>query len=541
MGRALADRFASVHPSIRDQALRFGKDAAADIGWMLARGTEIVLQQGYMRGQPWNPPDELDERTAQRISEQAATQFDLLLRRYAEEAKGLLAPRPSPDLDTVLIPQLQDRLLQFLLQRCRPGGDLHACIADPAGDDAGHFDATPHPRHHAVVRTGRAVDDLYRLGVVIDDSDTYTSAKDKLYWFCESDPWMKFEFDSRMVATLADSEDSAGADLIAAIDGFLFAPCRLDGKTPVELLLERQVNMPEQQRRRLTRWIDEPYEGIFHIKSARSPEIVTTDLHTMKTVTLEATRPEGLRSARPGHVVFTRVVPWEDKWFLSGAQDVRGPVPDNAIPELRTALLSAGVPKRADPDGRILKKSLEAQGEQYDEWVKLFGADEICFDSGQACEDAMHKFHHHMSHIWINPRTGMTPYDSFRQRYKSTPPKVEFNLPEDLLTHPDIGSIFDRIHGQVFLPDYRAFLSAFETEKPSIHQLTILRDYLVTNLGPYWLFARIAARAPIAFERTMRTVLRDETFKIEDLDRWMRKLKPVEVRRGIQPSLVVLE
>jgi len=180
----------------------------------------------------------------------AARCFDPLLRKYVWDARGLYAGRPHSDLAR-LIPALADGLKDFLAARCLGGGDLADCSAEPVAD-AGHYfpDALPPPLPFA--SSGTPSLDVQRLGLAIGDDDDGGEIKRTLVHLVRDDPWLHAEWHAFVQSSLQDrSDQEAIGEAMAmdrATDCFIFRATRLDGKTPINVLMERQPGMSDRQR-----------------------------------------------------------------------------------------------------------------------------------------------------------------------------------------------------------------------------------------------------------------------------------------------------
>lgn len=288
------------------------------VGWMLAKGFEIFISRNWpdglcenLRKKLW----QLDEASAEAIAENVTTQcFDPLLRKYVEDKRDIYLGRPHRDL-CKLTADFNEALKYFLVTKCVPGGDHHRCLTDPLADCKQYLYNNSRPAD-PVSSSGDPITDVYRLGLTIHDEDDGGDIKWKLVHFVRNDPWLFAEWRYFVQQQLDENKNkNQPEDITSAIDtatdDFIFRATHLDGKTPIQLFIERQKDMSSQQKQRLLRWDTETFYGIFIVKSVELPFVNAADLAYDKNYRLTATKPEALRSLKPDDLLFSRIMPWD--------------------------------------------------------------------------------------------------------------------------------------------------------------------------------------------------------------------------------------
>jgi hypothetical protein len=470
--------------------------------------------------------------------------FDPLLRKFAEDVEDVILPRPDPDLDR-LTARLESRLQEFLQARCTPGAALHPCLAQPLGPPPTGF-----PNHRLPAdpahSTGRISADVLALAPTIRDGDELHEVKRKLIAFARNDPWLAEEF----YVYLLDHTDSDAfnppdpVEAYRATDDFLFRATSLAGRTPVELLVDRQPDMPQRQREHLLRWDRENFVGIFHVRKVNRPFLLAEELTGGGEYRLLVTREEALGSMRRDDLIQSRVVPWDDHWVLSGIQEVMGSADERGVAEFKERIRKTPGARRRNPDDPKVTQAFEVQAEQHRAWVALFGSDEVSFPTGRELQEAFVRFYRHWGQELRDPKTGLTRAEEYERRHNRPAPDVSKGLlPEELLDAEDVGVINDPYHGMTILTGYSAFRTAFESAAPPTRQqLDAVLGYLREPSVDYAVFLRARDKYPQRLEQLLRLALRDESFSLDrDLDALLRKYKGQQMRKPRLPDITLVD
>jgi len=519
---------------------------------MLARGFEIFISRNWAAGfcegleeKLW----QLDEASAEQIAERTASQcFDPLLRKYVEDTRDIYPGWPHGDLSK-LTTDLGEVLRTFFISRCSLGGDLYKSLLNPLADHNRYFPNNGKSADPAS-SCGDPIRDVYRLGLTIHDEDDGADMKRKLAHFVRNDPWLFAEWMSFVQQQLDSSErkkriSSRPSAVDDATDEFIFRATHLDGKTPIQLFLERQKDMRDQQKKRLLRWDTETFYGIFIVRGVELPFVNAADLASDKSYRLKATKPEALRSLKSGDLLFSRVTPWDDHWLLSGIQQrFEGAGKDkNLVSELRREAIYTPSYRHVDNDDPRIREGFKIQEAQYQAWIALFGQEELLFEDGLKLGAAVNRFHRYWTDEMVLPDSGLTRAQSYRQTHGHAPPEPRFPLPDYLLEAKDTAAVFDRRYGLAFYVGYGLFRSAFEDQGPlTPEQIRRVWDYLIDESTDYWLFQRMRDRYPARTEYVFRQALKNEQFRLDrDFDAVLRKFKGESMRRPVRPMITVID
>lgn len=524
----------------------FGADDAELAGWVLAKGFDVLVSQGWPRAEGadvvdfWPLTADASVRVAGRAAEQC---FEPLLRKYVWDSRGMYAGKPHRDLPP-LIDALSEGLSGFLTERCLPGGNLAGCLAKPGADAGGYFPAESE-RGARVVPSGVPRRDMQVLALTVADQDDGGEIKRKLVHLVRDDPWLFAEWRSFVQQEQRErGKPAAGKAPMAidrATDDFIFRATRLDGMTPIQLLLDRQPDMADRQRQRLLRWDAEVFLGAFHVREINPPHVKALDVEADREVLLEAMKGEALRDLRPGDLLLSRAVPWDGHWLLSGVQQRYQQFTADRVREMKATLRRKPLRRRFDIGEPRVARAFAIQEQQHQAWLALFGRDEILCADGLELGAALHRFYRSWSEATV-PGTGLSRMEVFRQEHGREPPDQKFPLPEDLLKSRDVAAIFDRKHGLSFFVGYRAFLSAFESHGiPSAEQVDRVWGYLSDESVEYWVFQRMAERYPDRAETVLRAATRDSTFLLRDLDVLLRRFKGEAMMQPVRPMISMVD
>lgn len=548
----LSNRYRQISDELSTETFQFASEDLTTVGWMLAKGFEIFAAPNWpagccedLKGELW----QVDEASAERIAECTASQcFDPILRKYVEDTRDIYPGRPHGDL-TKLTMALREALGSFLISRCSSGGNLYKCLTNPLADDNRYFPDNgklPDPSSGC----GDPLRDIYRLGLMIHDEDDGSDMKRTLAHFVRTDPWLFAEWKSYVGEQLDESKrkrhaSSQSVAIDEATDEFIFRATHLDGKTPIQLFLERQKDMCDQQRQRMLRWDTQTFSGIFLVRNVELPFVNATDLASDKSYRLKATKPEALRPLKSDDLLFSRITPWDDHWLLSGIQQrFEGAGKDqDLLSDLKRDARFRPSYRYIDNDDPRIREGFKLQEAQYQAWIALFGQEELLFEDGLKLGAAVNRFHRYWTHEMVLPDSGLTRAQSYQQTHGHAPPEVKFPLPDHLLKAKDAAAVFDRRHGLAFYVGYGLFRSAFEDQGPlTPEQVRRVWNYLTDRSTDFWLFQRMRDRYPEHTQYVFRQVLKDEQFRLDrDFDLILGKFKGESVRRPVRPMITVID
>lgn len=548
----LSDRCRQIRDNLSTDTFWFNNEESTTVGWMLARGFEILISRNWAAGfcegleeKLW----QLDEASAEQIAECTASQcFDPLLHKYVEDTRDIYPGWPHGDLSK-LTTDLGGVLRTFFISRCSRGGDLYKCLMNPLADHNRYFPNNGESADPAS-SCGDPIRDVYRLGLTIHDEDDGADIKRKLAHFVRNDPWLFAEWMSFVQQQLGKPKrkeqiNNKSLAVDEATDEFIFRATHLAGKTPIELFIERQKDISDRQKQRLLRWDTETFYGIFIVRDVELPFVNATDLESDKSYRLKATKPEALRSLKSGDLLFSRVTPWDDYWLLSGIQQqFEGAGKDqNLVSELRREAIYTPSYRHVDNNAPRIQEGFKVQEAQYQAWIALFGQEELLFEDGLKLGAAVNRFHRYWRDEMILPDSGLTRAQLYQQSHGHSPPELKFPLPDYLIEAKDTAAVFDRRHGLAFYVGYRLFRSAFNDQgQLTQEQIQRVWDYLTDESTDYWLFQRMRDQYPERTQYVFRQVLKNKQFRLDrDFDVVLRKFKGESMRRPVRPMITVID
>jgi hypothetical protein len=552
LAEVISNRCRHLRTDLLTDTFRFNDRESVTVGWILARGFEILVSQDWpvaLDRRLHQKLCHLDESSAKAISECAAQRcFDPLLRKYVEDTRDMYPGRPHDDL-AKLTTNLGQALQLFLVSRCSADGKLHECLVNPLGDDNGYFPNNGKPMDPDS-SCAEPLGDIRRLALSIHDQDDGGDVKGKLVHFVRNDPWLFAEWMSFVQQQSAKPERRKRSQgrhhaVDEATDEFIFRATHLDGKTPIQLFLERQKDMSNRQAQRLRRWETETFYGMFLVQAVERPFVHASDLASEDRYRLTATKPGALASFGPGDLICSRITPWDDYWLFSGIQQCfRGAGKDrNLVSELKREAKYRPMVGHTDPDDPRIQEGFKIQQQQYQAWIDVFGQEEILFEDGLELAAAINRFDRYWTDEMIVPDSGLTRAQLYQQRHGHEPPGPTFSLPEALLEAKDTAAVFDRRHGLAFYWGYGLFRSAFEGQgQLTTEQARRIWEYLTNESIDYWLFQRMRDQFPERTQDVLRQTLRDDQFRVDhDFDAVLRKFKGEAMRRPVRPMVTVVD
>lgn len=534
LGLALAERCRQVCVSLSDKRLRFKGEEPGILGRTLGQGFGVLMSRNWPDEAAEGPMEfwPMNEATAEAAGGRVRRScLEPLLRKYMLDHGGLYYPRLNPSVQR-LAKELSEAVREFLLARCSEGGDLADALVEPLGPTGEYFPDNVLPADPAR-STGDVRQDLYELSVTIRAGDDAGVLKDKVLAFCREDPWIGQELWVALQEQLDDPglvEDFGRGEApeMYIADNFVFSATQLEGKTPIEVLLERQPDMDARQRERLERWDREAFQGMFLVEAMEGDFLEAEDLQTGQRLRVTGRKVEQIRRAEVGGVLRARVVPWEDHWLLSGAQVYWPAVDERDVQYMREDLRRQPHWRPAGMEDPGLAEARRVQQEMYETWVGLFGTDELVFAEGQGLRVALERFERH----WIGQAAASQSWS-----------EVKIGLPEEASEALDVGLIMDGQAGLMFHRGYGAFRDVFEGAGPlREYEADILWEYLLEEAISVRMFQRMAQRYPERMQEALRDLLTEDDFLLErDFERLLRTFKGEEMRRPSLPRNVVEE
>lgn len=324
---------------------------------------------------------------------------------------------------------------------------------------------------------------------------------------------------------------------LALVDWFVLEAELPDHRTVLSHFLEEAENEVDVQ---LAEQWNLVIHGIFHVRSLISDQHYEL-MNLVNDVTYRvASPPDTQLGLEKGEYLAARLISFQDHHVFTGVIDRLPTRKKNEIYEM-VAELTQQHPAMAFVDNpERIELAYRIQNEEHQDFVTFFGDDEIVL-SGAEIEERMKEFYHYRYFQKKQLESGSTIAKIFQDRYHQPPLPPHFEFLDDLQKEPDIGVIYDRTEGLVFLLRYGRFLEIFQREDfkriPRFKQMVCayLEDPHVSSLP----FKRMAERYPEQAVEVFKAVLKRKRFNLaSDLPTLIRRYKPMEQLRRLTPSTI---
>lgn len=285
-------------------------------------------------------------------------------------------------------------------------------------------------------------------------------------------------------------------------------------------------------------------QGIFQVRQVLAGnyfELFNLVNEVSYTVAGNPDTPLGLEK---GEYIAARILPLQDYHIFAGVID-RLPTRKKTELYQLVAEIQLQNPRMAFIDNQErIAQAYQIQAEEYHDFIAFFGADEIIL-SGRELPEKMREFYRYRYFQKRNHDNGATIARIFQEKYHQLPPSPHFDFLPELEKQPDIGVIYDKTEGMVFLLQYGKFKEIFrrrDFKRIKTWQQTVLgylEDPAISSLP----FKRMAREFPENTQKVFQALLNKPTFSLpEDLNALIAHYKPMEqithLTPGIIPSLV---
>ena len=318
-----------------------------------------------------------------------------------------------------------------------------------------------------------------------------------------------------------------------AFQDWFVLQCRLEsGGTVIERFIEEHQNIISDDVRQLVVGWEQVIEGLFEIKDIagscwRMKNLINErEYRVYPTVDMDGFR------VNAGDFFAARIVPAQGFHIFSGAASL---IESDGSDERRAAVYQTAAeiqmehPERAFQDNQEkLQKSLQATREQYEDFVKYFGSDEV-FGTGKEIMQNYQNFFDYRIYEKKNPDTGLTPAQSYADDTGKVyqPPQVQ--LPKNIIRSPDVGMLCDPVEGISFLIDYRKFIDVFEYPEQQLGRgdaEDLVLSYLESDTISDVPFRRVAQKFADNFKQVISYYGNQEEFLSCRIDDLMLEFKP---------------
>lgn len=282
------------------------------------------------------------------------------------------------------------------------------------------------------------------------------------------------------------------------------------GEGVIEQYIDSHDGLSEKDEEMLLEWTNS-INSIFEIKSVKQNLITLKDLDNEDTFAIATIGNLKDHPFKKGAFMAARILPLDEQFIFAGSQFL--------LPDKESAMEALTIRRTFEALGD--EEGLdEAQQEQREAFIELFGKDEISIDAKQL-PATIGRFQRYLFLERKDPESGKTAAELFEEEFgrelkiPELPP-----VPNELAATNEVTIICDEFEGMLILPEYQKFRLIFECknrDKEVPDWKDLVWNYIKEPTLPIVAFERIAEERPKQMEKVMREVLEDKTFSIEHL------------------------
>jgi hypothetical protein len=253
-----------------------------------------------------------------------------------------------------------------------------------------------------------------------------------------------------------------------------------------------------------------------------------------------ASNPNSPLALEKGEFIAAKILPFQDHHLFVGMIDR---LPTRKKNELYTLVAEIQLhnPRMAFIDNKDrIEQAYRIQLDEYQDFVSFFGSDEVIL-SGTELPEKMREFYHYRYFQKRSQETGATIARAFQEKYHQLPPSPSFDFLPDLETQTDLGLIYDKTEGMVFLVQYGKFREIFSRSdfKKIKHWRQTIQGYLEDPAVSSLPFKRMAQEFPENTQAVFNALLKRKQFSFDaDLPFLMKHYKPMEVMTHLTPAII---
>lgn len=279
--------------------------------------------------------------------------------------------------------------------------------------------------------------------------------------------------------------------------------------------------------------------GVFHVRQA----LAKNHFELMNLVNDVPYRvagdPQQPLELSKGEYIVARLLPHQDYHIFTGIIDRVPTRKKNEIYEL-VAEIQLQNPKMAFIDNaERIEIAYRIQEEELEDFITFFGDDEIVL-RGRQLEGRLKEFYHYRF-FQKKQQEGNTIAKVFQDKYHQAPLPPQFDFFDELKEAEDIGVIYDKTEGMVFLLQYGLFHEIFRREdfKAVEHYRQIVLGYLEDPNISSLPFRRMVQKYPDNAVEVFKAVFKRKRFSLEkDMPKMIRRYKPMEQLTHLTPSAI---
>jgi len=341
------------------------------------------------------------------------------------------------------------------------------------------------------------------------------------------------DFEAALQAQFGKRKRPKAEDEWIAFQDWFVLQCRLDsGGTVIECFIEEHQNIISDDVRQLVVGWQQVIEGLFEIKDNPGSYLHLKNLINEREYRVYPTVDmDGFR-VNAGDFIAARIVPARGFYIFSGAASLvasYGSDERRAEVYQTAAQIQMKYPERAFQDNQEkLQKSLQATREQYEDFVKYFGSDEV-FGTGKEIMQNYQDFFDYRIYEKKNPNTGLTTAQSYANDTGKVYQPPQIQLPQNVIRSPDVGMLCEPVEGITFLIDYRQFINVFQNHEQQLGRRDaedLVLGYLESDTISDVPFRRVAQKFADNFKQVIAYYGNQEGFLSRRIDDLMLEFKP---------------
>lgn len=329
-----------------------------------------------------------------------------------------------------------------------------------------------------------------------------------------------------------DAKPDTEHEWISFQDWFVLENVLEDGTTIAERFLEQHKHtMSDDVREMILGW-ENVLASLFEVKEKTAHAYIMKCLVNEKEYSVFAATPEDDFQLAPGDFAHARIVPVKDFHVFSGGLSL---FESDGSQEFRAEMYEMAVDFQMKHPGLAfqdnaekLQKSLEVSRRHHDDFINLFGTDEVC-GTGKEIRDKYQSFLDYMAFERKDPETGVSTAEAFEKKTGEQYHRPFPMFPKDVLKASDVGMLSHPVAGVEILIDYQRFINIFqfpETQLNMAESEDLVLGYLGSDTVSDVPFRKVARKFPENFDRVMNHYLDTDGASPDLIDNLMWKFKP---------------
>ncbi|PIQ25163.1 hypothetical protein COW36_22920 [bacterium (Candidatus Blackallbacteria) CG17_big_fil_post_rev_8_21_14_2_50_48_46] len=253
-----------------------------------------------------------------------------------------------------------------------------------------------------------------------------------------------------------------------------------------------------------------------------------------------AGNPDAPLPLEKGEYIAAKIIPFQDYHLFTGVIDRLPTRKKNELYEL-VAEIQLHNPRMAFIDNKErIAQAYRIQAEEYQDFVSFFGSAEVILN-GRELPEKMREFYHYRYFQKRSQETGATIARAFQEKYHQLPPSPSFDFLPDLEAQENLGIIYDKTEGMVFLLEYGKFKEIFSRKdfKRIKNWRQVIQGYLEDPMISSLPFKLMAQAYPENTQAVFKALLKVKQFSLdEDFADLIKEHKPMEMMTHLTPAII---